>query len=52
MDAKWHFNKDYTADAILFGRAKTDGNAETVSQNGLSASKLWLGKLPGSGEAQ
>jgi hypothetical protein len=55
LDEKWRLDKDNTKEAILFGVAvppgdqPSEGDAETMSQSGLSASKLWLGQLPGVG---
>ncbi len=55
LDQKWRLDVNYRDEAIVFGRAEAppggaDGNADEVSQSGLSASKLWLGKLPGAGD--
>ncbi|HEX5269590.1 MAG TPA: hypothetical protein VFW33_03835, partial [Gemmataceae bacterium] len=52
LDEKWRLDKDYREEAILFGRAEpptggAEGNAEEVTKSGVSASRLWLGKLPG-----
>jgi hypothetical protein len=55
LDEKWRLDDKITGEAVLFGQAvppaalASEGNAEELSQSGLSASKLWLGKLPGSG---
>jgi hypothetical protein len=55
LDEKWRLDAKNTGEAILFGVAvppagqANEGNAEELSQGGLSASKLWLGKLPGTG---
>jgi hypothetical protein len=54
LDERWRL--DNRTEVILFGRAvppaglANEGNAEELSQSGLSASKLWLGGLPGSGK--
>jgi len=54
LDEKWRLDKDIKDEVILFGRAVlpggkgNEGDAEEMSQSGLSASKLWLGSLPGS----
>jgi hypothetical protein len=56
LDERWRLDKDNTKEAVLFGRAVPpagkgrEGGAEEMSRSGLSASKLWLGKLPGSGK--
>jgi hypothetical protein len=52
LDQKWRLDVNYRDEAILFGRAEppagaAEGNAEEVSKSGVSASKLWLGSLPG-----
>jgi hypothetical protein len=58
LDERWRLDKDNTKEAILFGQAAppagltSEGNAEAMSQSGLSASKLWLGALPGEGKAR
>ncbi len=56
LDQKWRIEDTNSNELVVFGRAvppqgKTNnGPAEEVSQGGLSASKLWLGKLPGTGK--
>jgi hypothetical protein len=58
LDERWRLDKDNTKEAILFGAAAppagsaSEGKAEDMSQSGLSASKLWLGALPGEGKAR
>lgn len=43
----------YLDEAILVGRAtQTPASAEEVSQAGVSATRLWLGRLPGEGERE
>ena len=43
----------YLDEAILVGRAAVpSGPAEEVTQDGASATQLWLGKLPGDGERE
>ncbi len=55
LDERWRLDPENKAEAILFGQAVPAagtfavGRAEDVSNGGLSASKLWLGALPGSG---
>jgi hypothetical protein len=56
LDGRWRLDPSNTTEAILFGRAvpaaggSAEGRAEDVSNGGLSASKLWLGSLPGGGK--
>jgi hypothetical protein len=49
LDQSWR--RSWKGGAILVGRAaRAQGPAEPVSQDPASASCLWLGRLPGSGE--
>jgi hypothetical protein len=56
LDQKWRLDVNYRDEAIVFGRAEppaggaAEGNADEISKSGLSASKMWLGKLPGGGD--
>jgi hypothetical protein len=58
LDQKWRLDDKNRGEAILFGVAAppaglaSEGNAEDVSKSGLSASKLWLGALPGDGKSR
>jgi hypothetical protein len=55
LDQRWRLDRDNKDEVVLFGRASlpgrpAEGDAEEVSQSGLSASRLWLGALPGEGK--
>jgi hypothetical protein len=56
LDEKWRLDPRYAVEATLFARAVppsdvgSEGSAEAMSKSGLSASKLWLGRLPGEGK--
>ena len=51
IDQRWRVEAKATEEAILVGRlAPLQGQAEDVSQNPTSVTRLWLGKLPNSGE--
>ncbi|HEY1860539.1 MAG TPA: hypothetical protein VGG61_09310, partial [Gemmataceae bacterium] len=52
LDQGWRIRGDTRKEeVILFARATAEeGNAEDVTKKDLSASRLWLGSLPGSGK--
>jgi hypothetical protein len=58
LDERWRLDDNNRGEVILVGRAVpapgsgADGKADEVSQSGQSASKLWLGGLPGSSKSR
>jgi hypothetical protein len=51
LDQSWRLRQENEDEVILFGRLATaKGRAEEVSQGPASPSRLWLDRLPGSGD--
>jgi hypothetical protein len=53
LDESWRLNETHREEVILVGRtAYVEGEAEDVSKNEVSPSRLWLGVLPDSGKGR
>jgi hypothetical protein len=53
LDQSWRMNAAHKDEVILVARtAFVEGNAEDVSKNDVSASRLWLGGLPDAGKTR
>jgi hypothetical protein len=53
LDESWRLSETHKEEVILVGRTSfVEGDAEGVSKNDISPSRLWLGVLPDSGKAR